>query len=81
MSDYSNNIYHIIGKTIPSLPSLPPNDVTFLCQDFTSIIILKKNEPFNLELEKGEKYQISYFGDESDKIIKILQKEGKIKLM
>ncbi len=58
-----------------------PNETTFLCQDSTSIIILKNNEPVNLQLEKGKKYSISYFGDESEKITKILQKEGKIKLM
>ena len=50
------------------------------CLKSTSLVILKENQPFNLTLETGNSYPISYFGDDPKQTIKILEEEGKIKL-
>lgn len=46
----------------------------------TRIMILKNGKPLNLDLEAGKKYKKEHFGDDADKVIEILEKEGKIKL-
>lgn len=45
-----------------------------------SIMVLKDGEPFNLTIEEGQNYPISYFGDNPDETIKLLEQEGKILL-
>ena len=75
MSDYSGNNIYIKGKSYTNYTII----TTYHCLESLKITILKENEPFELKLEKGIKYPKSYFGDNSEQTIKILEEEGKIK--
>ena len=69
------------NHSFDSFDSFSKEQGLFICLESLKITILKENEPFNLELEKGNNYSESYFGDNPEQTIKILEEEGKIKIV
>ena len=49
-------------------------------KNINDLVILKKNNPTKINLEKDKTYKKSYFGDDSDNILKILLDDKKIKV-
>jgi len=47
--------------------------------DSIKMSIISSGKISEIELKKGEKYKKSYFGDDFEKVISVLEKEGKIK--
>lgn len=66
-------------------PEIPRNNIISQSYSISSISsitipVIKKGEVIYLDLEEGHTYPRSYFGDEPDKVIEMLEKEGKIKI-
>lgn len=80
IKEYNRNDTWKTTEVQGSLDSFNSNSKEILCLEGTSVTVLKENEPFNLEISKGNSYPLSYFGDEPEKIIKILEGDGKIRI-